>query len=79
MDNKRLTEKEAAALIGIAYSHLGNLRHSNKGPAYLRFGKRVMYETADIDTWIASCKQSGSVNIECTTPDVTTSDLPDPL
>ena len=49
---KPISEETAAEYIGISRSHLVNLRSSDKGPRYIRLGRRVFYREADIDAWL---------------------------
>ena len=46
-----LSEREAAARLGISHVVLGSCRMRREGPAFRRIGKRVRYLPADIDAW----------------------------
>jgi hypothetical protein len=54
----RLTEREAAARLGVSEHTLRAWRVAGRGPAYYRIGAgprpRVRYTAADLDAWVAS-------------------------
>jgi hypothetical protein len=56
----RLTVKEAAAYIPLAAGHLNNLRTAGKGPRFIKLGRKVLYDTRDLDAWIDSNKRSST-------------------
>ena len=55
---KTITEKDAAAEIGISRSHLVNLRKRGEGPPYIKAGSRVLYRPESIDNWLMSSETS---------------------
>ena len=44
---------EAASVLGVSESWLNKKRLSGGGPAFLKFGRRVLYDPYDLDTWAA--------------------------
>lgn len=52
----RLTPPEAAEYLGISASTLAKLRVYGGGPAFLKLGRKVLYERADLDSWLAERK-----------------------
>lgn len=46
-----LTESEAAPRIGVAVKTLQNWRVSGNGPKFIKAGRRVVYDPADIEAW----------------------------
>lgn len=52
-----LPESEAAAYIGIATGTLRNWRSRRQGPAFLRVGRRRLYAVADLDLYLAGCRE----------------------
>lgn len=45
--------KEAAKILGIGYSTLGNLRSWGKGPKYRKIGARtILYKPEDLRAWM---------------------------
>ena len=57
----RLNSPEAAAHLGIGVSTLNKLRVYGGGPTYLKLGRRVLYDVADLDQWLdRSRRQSTS-------------------
>lgn len=58
----RLHRKQAAGYIGVSLSWLDKSRLRGDGPAFLQIGGRVVYDVADLDAYLASCRrQSTSV------------------
>ena len=49
-----LDTPEAAAYCGSAASTFEKLRVHGGGPVYVKLGRRVVYDPADLDAWIAS-------------------------
>jgi excisionase family DNA binding protein len=54
---KRLTIKEAAQYLRLAYSTLNRLRVKGGGPRYMRLGGKILYDLADLDAWTESNKR----------------------
>lgn len=50
--NRRMAVFEAAAYTGISISMLNKLRVSGGGPAFLKLGRRVLYDQSDLDEWM---------------------------
>ena len=55
--SKRLHRKKAADYIGTSLSWLDKSRLKGDGPAYLQIGGRVVYDTADLDDFLARCRR----------------------
>ena len=51
--HKLLSETEAAPLIGVAVGTLQNWRVSGTGPKFIRVGRLVRYDPADVEAWRA--------------------------
>lgn len=52
---RRLSERDAAAYLGpVAVRTLQDWRSKGVGPAYAKLGKRVAYDTSDLDVFVAS-------------------------
>ena len=49
-----LTASEAAKALRLAPSTLAKLRLSGNGPKYCKLGRRVVYRSADLETWLES-------------------------
>lgn len=45
--------QQAADYIGLSASTLNKLRVFGGGPVFLKLGRRVAYDVADLDVWIA--------------------------
>lgn len=50
----RLTVAGAAAYIGLSASTLNKLRVFGGGPVFLKLGRRVVYDPADLDIWLCA-------------------------
>lgn len=50
---RKLNVDEAADLIGLSASTLNKLRVFGGGPQFLKLGRRVVYDPADLDAWLA--------------------------
>jgi len=46
--------REAASYVGLSKSTLDKLRHFGGGPEYFKVGRAVVYDTAQLDEWLAS-------------------------
>ena len=61
-----LTDQEAAAYIGMSLSYLRNGRvtgatgNRTPGPPFYRIGRRVRYQQADLDTWLATHRKAAA-------------------
>lgn len=53
---RHLNAKEAANALNLSESFLAKLRISGTGPAFLKLGRRVLYDPADLVHW-ASAKR----------------------
>ncbi len=52
----------AAAYCGSSTSTFEKIRLTGGGPRYLKLGRRVAYDPADLDAWLATkCRASTSV------------------
>ena len=47
-----LTAGDVASVLGIPTSTLANWRYQGLGPRYLRIGRHVRYESADLEAWL---------------------------
>ncbi|YBV98355.1 helix-turn-helix domain-containing protein [Phyllobacteriaceae bacterium JZ32] len=45
--------REAATYLGLSKSTLDKLRCFGGGPRYYKLGRAVVYNTADLDAWLA--------------------------
>lgn len=50
----RVNVEGAAVLTGLSVSTLNKLRLTGEGPDYLKLGRRVAYDVADLNAWLAS-------------------------
>lgn len=56
----RLSVDEAARYTGVSTSTLNKLRVYGGGPVFLKIGRRVAYDTADLDGWLQAKRRSST-------------------
>jgi excisionase family DNA binding protein len=49
---RRLTVREAAEYVRLAMSTLNALRTAGRGPRFIKLGRKVLYDTKDLDAWL---------------------------
>lgn len=49
---KYLSTAEAAELLRTSPGVLANLRHDGRGPRYVKFVRRILYDIDDIENWV---------------------------
>ena len=54
---------DAADYVGLSKSTLNKLRLTGGGPVFLKLGKVVVYDPADLDTWLASKKRRSTSDV----------------
>jgi predicted DNA-binding transcriptional regulator AlpA len=52
--SKRLNTKQAASYLGLAEQSLHNRRHQRLLPNYIKIGRRILYDTNDLDAFLES-------------------------
>jgi predicted DNA-binding transcriptional regulator AlpA len=57
---RKLPTKEAARYLSLGKSTLDKLRVLGGGPAFIKIGKRVVYDPADLEAWFASHKRTST-------------------
>src|SRR5579872_6666496 len=50
--SQMLTAEDLAAVIGVTVSTLADWRSQGRGPAYLKFGRKIFYHVKDTESWI---------------------------
>lgn len=60
---ERLSVEAAANYVGLSVSTMNKLRVFGGGPAYLKLGRRVVYDALDLDAWLATkrCRSTSDV------------------
>ena len=56
----KLSVREAAAFLGLSKSTMDKLRCTGGGPVYLRLGRRVLYNHADLEAWAQQGRRSNT-------------------
>lgn len=49
----RLSERDAASFLGITQRTLQSWRLDRRGPAYIKLGRRIAYDSADLERFLA--------------------------
>jgi predicted DNA-binding transcriptional regulator AlpA len=57
---KKLSTYEAAEYLGLGKSTLDKLRVTGGGPIFIKVGKRIVYDPADLDSWFDRHKRSST-------------------
>ena len=57
---RRLSGHEAARYLGISASTLSKLRVFGGGPKFHKLGRRVVYDTRDLDGWFEARQRSST-------------------
>jgi predicted DNA-binding transcriptional regulator AlpA len=58
-----LNTSEAAAYCRSAKSTFDKLRLTGGRPRYIKLGRRVVYDPADLDTWLASNRRTSTSEV----------------
>jgi hypothetical protein len=58
---RRLTEREAAAELGISFRTLQQWRVRGVGPAFLKIGRAVRYDAESLEAWLAQQVHTNTV------------------
>jgi predicted DNA-binding transcriptional regulator AlpA len=54
--SSKLSVQQAAKLLSVSTSWLNKARLVGNGPQFMKLGRRVLYDTADIESWLSSRK-----------------------
>ena len=57
---KYLGTREAAAFLGLSPRTLDRYRVTGEGPAFHKFGSRILYAKADLETWAAARRMTST-------------------
>lgn len=58
--HRRVDTEGASRLSGLAISTLENLRYLGGGPRFIKLGRKVLYDPADIRIWLDAHKVSST-------------------
>lgn len=56
----RLRTPDAATHVGLAASTLEKLRVVGGGPVFMKLGRAVVYDVADLDAWLAAQRRTST-------------------
>ena len=59
-DSEFMSTRKAAAALGLSPRTLDRYRETGRGPAYHRFGQRIVYRRGDLDDWAAKRRVPGA-------------------
>jgi predicted DNA-binding transcriptional regulator AlpA len=59
-EKHRLSAAEAADYVGLSASTLSKRRVFGGGPKYLKLGRRVVYDTRDLDAWVDANRRAST-------------------
>jgi predicted DNA-binding transcriptional regulator AlpA len=57
---QKLSPPEAAQYLGLSASTLSKRRVFGGGPQYLKLGRRVVYDTRDLDAWLDAHRRTST-------------------
>jgi predicted DNA-binding transcriptional regulator AlpA len=57
---KVMRTAQAAEHVGLSASTLEKLRVFGGGPRFIKLGKTVVYDTADLDAWLAAHRRAST-------------------
>ena len=60
----RLPVADAAVYSGVSVSYLNKLRCTGGGPVYIARGRRIIYDTRDLDAWLNSGRRRSTSDRE---------------
>ena len=60
--HRKLNSPEAAEYLGISVSTLSKRRIDGDGPQYLKLGRRVVYDTRDLDAWLDTRRRASTAD-----------------
>lgn len=60
---RTMTAPQAAEYVGVSKTMMDDFRSKGGGPRYIKIGRRVLYDVADLDAWIESKKQISTADI----------------
>lgn len=58
--NQRMAVEAAAAYVGLSASTLNKLRVFGGGPAFIKLGRRVVYDARDLDQWLSDRRRQST-------------------
>jgi len=56
-DRRMFRVAEAATFLGLSVSYLNKLRCLGGSPPYIKTGRAVLYDPADLEAWLAARRQ----------------------
>ena len=62
--HRKLNSPEAAEYLGISVSTLSKRRVDGDGPKYLKLGRRVVYDTRDLDGWLDTRRRASTADVD---------------
>jgi hypothetical protein len=60
---RRLDVVAAAEYCGVSAAYLNKLRVTGEGPVFIRLGRRIVYDSGDLDDWLASGRRRSTSDV----------------
>jgi hypothetical protein len=60
---RRLAVAAAAEYCGVSTAYLNKLRVTGEGPIFIRLGRRIVYDSGDLDDWLASGRRRSTSDV----------------
>jgi hypothetical protein len=60
---RRLAVAAAAEYCGVSTAYLNKLRVTGEGPVFIRLGRRIVYDSGDLDDWLAAGRRRSTSDI----------------
>lgn len=60
IQSQRLRTRSAAAFCGLSKSTFDKYRLTGEGPVFLKLGRSVVYDVADLNIWLDSKRRSST-------------------
>jgi hypothetical protein len=60
---RRLDVAAAAKYCGVSIPYLNKLRVSSQGPVFIKLGRRVVYDSGDLDAWLAAGRRRSTSDV----------------
>jgi predicted DNA-binding transcriptional regulator AlpA len=62
--HRKLNSPKAAEYLGISVSTLSKRRVDGDGPKYRKLGRRVVYDTRDLDDWLDARRRASTSDVD---------------
>jgi len=63
MDRKYITQDQLADLLGLSPRSLERWRVSGTGPAFVKAGRKPLYDIVDVDAWLSASRRKSTSEV----------------